>query len=170
MTTATKAKADATVKEFTEADLKPEVVELAGKIGKEITLSNDGVATVPDDLYVRNMPEGVTEESVRAHQKYDTQFVAASALAFGEAANKVAKKHKDLAESSLTVKTVGRDNIEVNWQRENTRPNPQVKGETITTFGRTTVAINQFADRGSSGDLSKVRKIIANRAKESFGK
>jgi len=164
MTTATEKK------ELTIKDVKSSTVELAETLKKEITLGDDGVGSVPADLYTRSLPEGITEETVKSLQKHDTAFVAAATLAFGEVATDLLKKHKKLNVASLEIATVAHDKIKLGYERHTSRPNPRDATQTVETYGRTSVSFDQYADRGGSGDLSKVRKIINARAKAAFGK
>lgn len=155
--------------EVTEKDLKPATVDLAKTLRKEIKIDAQGVGTVTEDLFIKSLPEEITVEHIKALQKHTTEFVAAATLAFGEESNAVLKKNASLPKTSLVIPTVGRDTINIQVDRRKEASNPANRDEKIVTYGSASVSIKTTAEKGSSGELSRVRKVLAAKAKAAFG-
>lgn len=167
MTTDTKktdAKADNKPRE-----IKAEIVQLADKIKKEITIDGStGVATVPKELYANTLPDGLTVDTIKQLQDHNSQFAAASYMALGEASIPVMKKHKDLDRSTLDIPTVGKDHFSLTFDRSGEVRAPG-GGDPKTVYGTGRVAFNMYGTK-NRGELSKVRDMLSEKAAAALGK
>ena len=169
-------KADKKVAATSEKDktvIKPEVLEMSELISASLTMDKKtGKCSVPDNLYVSLLPEGITEDVVRTLQKHNGTVVAAAAHAVGEAAIPVMKKDKELDNVTLEMKTVDKDAIGVSFDRsrqvpsrdENNKPNG-----TRTKFGSTSVEVISYNAK-NRGQLKAVKELLAEQAHKAFGK
>lgn len=158
--------------EVTKSAIKPEIVEMAASISKVMTLDKStGIATCEEGTYKNLLPEGLTEEIVVAVQDYNGKMAAAASLALGNAAIPAMTKNKDLNKATLTLPTVGKDYIGVNFDRSRQVPardeNNQPCG-TKTKFGSTSAEYSMYAT-GSRGQLLAVKKELAEQALAAFG-
>lgn len=140
---------------------KPETRELADRIKKEIKIdAKTGAATVPDDLYVTLLPEGVTKETALAIDNHNTRFAAASYLALGEAGVDFFKKHKNVNEVQATFPTVGKSKFEGVFERSS-----QVRApgqEPTTKFGTGSMKLDFYGASQSRGEFKKVRDHLTD--------
>jgi hypothetical protein len=156
-----------------KSPIKQEITELSEQIAAVMTMDKKtGVCTVPDGIYVKLLPAGITEEIVKDVQTYNSNFATAAALTVGEAAIPVMKKDKELLNASLEIKTVGKDTIGVSFDRSRQVPsrdeNNQPNG-TKTKFGSTSVEIVSYGAK-TRGQLKLVKEMLAEKAFASFGK
>jgi len=157
-----------------KATIKPEIQELSDRIGKLITIekkNDQGVVVVQDGAYLSLLPENLTKETVEAVQEFNGKMAAASALAVGTAAIPIMKKDQNLANVTMSMPTVGKDFIGVNFQRERQVPardeNNQPAG-TKTKFGSTSVEYGMYSTK-SRGALLSVKTLLAEQAMAAFG-
>lgn len=152
--------------------IKQPILDLAVELKKVIEVTKAGVGTIGEEAYIKNLPEDITVEQIKTINKYNTEFTAAAGLAFGEVAVGVLKKNKDLDRANLTIPTVDRDTINMTFDRSKTyndRSDGAAAGATVEKFGVLRVGFDQYAARGSVGELGKVRKSLAEQARKSFG-
>lgn len=57
----------------------------------EIDFTENAGVDIGSDIYLQHMPEGLTEESVRAHRQYDTDFAVSASEAASQAAIEAVK-------------------------------------------------------------------------------
>lgn len=148
------------------SEIKQPVKDLAEALKKDLTVNKDGTTEVAADTYIKNMPEGVTEEMAKAVQSYNTNFIAAATLAVGETSIPVMKKNKDLERVSAVFPTIGKDNVSVVFDRvrENSFTNPQTKErELVIKNGATTVGYEVYGAK-SKGSLAAVRAHLNEQA------
>lgn len=153
-------------------DVKPEVLELAGKVKEGLTIDNKtGIITAIPDLYTRLLPETVTKETIEALQAHNTRMVSATTLAVGEIAMPVLKKNKELEEASLKLSMVGKDAMNVTLARSRQVPSRNEDGTTgtQTKYGSVSVSIDEYST-GPRGDFKKVKQFLSEQAMTAFGK
>jgi hypothetical protein len=152
------------------AEINENILDLSGKIDKHFTIDKTGKAEVDEHTYVDCAPEGITRESIVAHNEYRDSFVAAATHAAGLAANAAAKKHKAIDEVSFSFPLAGKDAYNLEWQRSKEVPNGiGADAGTKTVFGHTTRGVQQTATKGSSGQMKAVLAAISENAKELLG-
>ena len=122
-------------KESASADTGLKVNETVHKIkadaAKDFKVGEGGVVSAAEDLYERNLPEGITTSTVKTLQQYNADFVAGTGLALGEFGLEHFKKHKTAQELSLEV-NAGKDKVGLQFQRHKTFPNGQ--GGTVERY------------------------------------
>lgn len=157
-----------TMSDLKEIKIEPAVRELADKIKEVMVIDgNTKLASVADGTYVKLLPAGVTEEQIKAVQEHNTTFIAAGALAFGEASINAMKADEKLDAIELSIPTVGSDTFGFNFKRSAQVPTPGSK-ETHTSFGQMRVKAEVYAT-GSRGELANVKKQLAADALAAFG-
>jgi hypothetical protein len=155
--------------------IKPEITDLEKKISEAMKMDikdNVGICTVEDGLYVKMLPEGITEDHVRTIQKYNSQLAAASLLAVGNVAVPAMREHSNLNKVSLEFPTVDKDHIDVNFDRSRqvpSRDENNVPNGTKTKYGSAQVSYSMYGT-SSHGQLLAVKKMLAEQAMEAFGK
>lgn len=149
-------------------ELKDTTQDLAKKIKSLIKIDDKGVATIEKDYYQTHLPDGVTVDAVKALQQYNTDIVAAGALAFGEVAVEAMKKDKDLKIATMHMPTVGKDGFEWQIDRSYQARNPST-GQSDERFGRISVKHETYATE-KKGQFAAVKTHLADLAMKSLGK
>ena len=144
-------------------DLKPGVKTLAAALVSGITVKNDGTTEVQKDLYTKNLPEGLTEETVKSVSDYNNTFVAAGAYAVGELAVAAMAKHKTVDSVSAEIHMTGRDHINYTVHRQKEYPNP-AGGDKIVKKGVVDASLHIQGGVTKSGQLKVSRELIAEMA------
>lgn len=149
-----------------KADIKPEIRDLAARIKDNIAIEGN-TASVDKDLFVRLLPEGVTEDMVKRYQEHTTQVIAATSLALGQAAIPAMKKHKDLDNLTLNMPLVGKDNLQVNFKRQDEVGAPGA-AEKTTKFGVVSAKMQIYGTK-TRGEFAKVREELSQDATDAYG-
>jgi hypothetical protein len=155
------------VKEIT---LKPETLEFAAKIKKEIKIDHKtGVATIDANFYASTLPEHITVKHIEDLQNHNAKFAAAAAHAFSEVAESSLKKHADVNRATFEVPTVKKDAFEMTYDRSRTVPSRNEDGTTGTAVqhGALRVAHRMYAAE-SVGELKKVKQLSVASAARAF--
>ena len=153
------------------SDIKKEVVDLAAVLKKEIKVDNKtGIATITDGIYEKNLPDGLTKTAIEQLQAYNTRMAAAATLAVGEIGCDTFKKHKDLDSIDLEVPLIGKDRLNISFDRSRQVP---LRGEngvtgTQTKYGSASVSYDMYGT-GPRGELKKVKQYLAEQALAAFG-
>ena len=166
------------------SEVKPEVVEYAAKLKKGITFKKDGTPEVEEGLYEKNadadvrqflpeelnsvLPEGSAVQIKKAFQKYDSSlFIPGALKAVGDSSIDVMKKNAEVNQTSVTIPMIGKDSLNISFQRERQIPNPNGEG-TNTKFGSVSVKFDMYSV-GSRGQLLKVKQELSEKATAAFG-
>jgi hypothetical protein len=152
------------------SEVNQSTLDLSGKIGKHFTIDKEGKVAVNEHVYVDCAPEGLTRETIAAHQEYRDNFVIAATHAAAHAANAAAKKHKSIEEVSAVFPLAGRDTYKLEWLHHKEVPNgigADVGMKTV--YGHTTRSVVQMSTKGSSGQMKAVLAAISDNAKELLG-
>lgn len=142
------------------------VIELAGAIKSGLTFDAEGVGSAADDLFEKNLPEGLTLDTVKQVQDTVLNFADATTLALGEAGLKHLQDNKDLKSVSVKIKA-GRDAISSEFFREVDRRNP-ANGETFKKYGTATTKLSSGVGAGR-GNYKKIQEDLSSRAAAVFG-
>ena len=131
--------------------IQAEVTKIAELMRPLISFDDAGQATLVDsEVFVKNLPEGITAEQVTQLGDYTRNFIAGTTTALDVAIPKFVE-NAGLERMKLSVPTVGAHNsIDFTIQRERISHNP-ANGEQVTNYGHVTVAVNQ----GHTGSVFK---------------
>lgn len=143
----------------TKIEIKPEVTALAAKIKPLLKLDpKTGIVTAEPNMYVSLLPEGLTEDTLKALSKHNAQFVPAIGLALGEHTLPAMKKHSDLLETKLVVPTTGGDKF--NFALARTTMSGAPGAERTEKFGHFT-ANHQMRAARNVGQFAQVRAHLS---------
>lgn len=129
----------------------------------------DGKITVAENAYVGTLPEGLTEDMVKAVQNHNQVFYPAVTQAFGETAIEAMKKDKKLEQLTVEVPLVGHDHFDLTLNRSRTFPNP-AGGDPIQKWGVVNAQLVTQAARANRGDMNSVRDHLSALALEQLAK
>jgi hypothetical protein len=142
--------------------ISPEVIDLADKIAAHLTVdSATGVGTESCNNYNAHLPDGLTPEIVQQVAEYDTDFVAASGLAFGRKVIEAMGTNEALNRASIEMQGGGRfDRVAHTMDRSKTYTN-HLGGtkEQIEKHGVLTTTLTTQAAK-PTGDLRSVRLTL----------
>lgn len=153
--------------EEAKKELKDEVKTLAAALTKGITVKADGTTDVQKDLYTANLPEGLTEDTVKAVSTYNSTFVAAGAKAVGTLAVEAMAKHKAVDSVSASLSMTGRDHVDYTVHRQKEYPNP-AGGDKIVKKGVVDASLHVQGGVTKAGQLKIAREQIAELAIKSL--
>jgi hypothetical protein len=142
------------------SEVSDEVRKLAEKItiGLEYNAEDHSI-TGSKDLYESCIPEDLSMPVVKKVHSFDTDFVAAGALAFGTAALGHIKKDKTLDRVTGEIPMDGRNKAGFAMDRSKTYENRLGDGEKVTKFGEMHVSMEVRPGR-NVGDLKAVKKEL----------
>lgn len=145
--------------------IKEEVLALSTKISA--TLKTDEKAGLIEgtiDPYLQNLPEGLSEELLKAKADYDTTYIAAGSHAVGEAGLKLLQENKELDKVTGTLPMGVKDSLNTTIYRQKEFVNPKSEtGEKLVKKGSMMVS---FDTRGTnnSGQLALVKQSLLEAA------
>jgi hypothetical protein len=152
------------------SEIKDTITGLAKQLKVAIKIDpKTGTATIEEGAFVKHLPEGLTEDHVKKLGQYTTDVVAAGALAFGELAIDVMKKHKDLPRCELEVPITGKDTIGFTFDRSYETNAAPGSPEKVTKYGRVRAEVNHYA-AGNVGEFKKVKNHLAELAMKAMAK
>jgi hypothetical protein len=126
-----------------------------------------GLATLQDDAYASTLPEGITNETVKAIHKHNTNFITAMGLAVGEAAIPVMKKHADLQVVEAETKDAAGNRYGITFHRSKLTGAPG--GEKTAKYGVLGAEIELRASR-KTGQLGIVKNMLGEMATKALAK
>ena len=131
--------------------IQAEVTKIAEIMRPLISFDESGNPELIDkEVFVKNLPEGITAQTVSDLGEYTRNFIAGTTTALDVAIPKFVQD-AGLERMKLSVPTVGAHNsIDFTVQRERVSHNP-ANGEQVTNYGHVTVAVNQ----GHTGSVFK---------------
>jgi UPF0288 family protein (methanogenesis marker protein 3) len=151
-------------------EVKTEIVDLAKKLEDTIKIdSKKGNTEVTGDPFKENLPDGLSMDTVAAVKDYNTTFVAASSMAFGNLAIEAMTKNKSLEQANVSFGMGGRDSVEHTFIRQKDVRNVKT-GETMQKFGSMTTTMEIHAGNQKAGQLGAVRAQLSELATERFKK
>ena len=143
-----------------------DIRDLAGKLKVTIDATS-GLATLNDDAYEANLPEGITGDTIKAVHKHNTNFITAMGLAVGEAAIPVMKKHADLTTVEAETKDQAGNVFGITFHRSKLTGAPG--GEKTEKFGVLGAQIELRAAR-RTGQLGIVKNLLGDAATKALSK
>lgn len=156
-----------------KSKINPEVQAVADRFVAAATVDpTSGATPAPANFYAtecghyKDFP--ITEDSAVHHARFNKQFVAGTALGFGQLGNAaMAAKGSDLASVSCEVPTVEGGRLEMYMPRTSTGRNPKT-GETTTSHGRLSADwVSGVGDR--SGQMSHVLNHLKELGAKTLG-
>jgi hypothetical protein len=173
------------VKEVKEIKLKPETRELADKLHKVMKIdAKTGAGTVPETWYVETLDKALPEKIVEKFpgivaalprimehlQDHNALVTAGASLAFGEASEKVLKKHSELTKTEIEIPTIRKDGFELQYERTRQVPTRNADGTTGTraAYGLLRAGYHTYS-ADSVGELKKVKRYLSESAARVLG-
>lgn len=150
-------------------EINENIISLADKIEDRIIFGENGVATVAADTYKELLPEGVTEEVYIKVMDHNTDIAIAGTRALGRKSIPHMLANPDIAQTSLSIGTVGKDRFDFTFTKERPVPMKNADGVmgTKSSFGTSAVSFDQYG-LGKRGDMAKVKAMLAEQATEAF--
>lgn len=133
------------------------VKKIAGELKTGLTTTDKKKYTGGDDVYVNNLPEGLTAEQVKLKEEYDHDFCAAGVLALGELSAEAAKTDATVESTELVVKTLGKSRMHATWKHTS---EGNVGGKPWKKYGSTSVGITTSSD-AKTGQIGTAMEEIA---------
>ncbi len=140
---------------------KANILAISAILAKGLTIGKDGAAVLSEEAISQTLPEGLTEETVKAVFNYRDDLFVGSLHALSDPAVKALAKDKKLEAVTLEFK-LANDTLSHGIERERLTGMPG--GEKKPTYGYTTSKYEvQGANKGR-GELKKVHTHIKNLA------
>ena len=150
--------------------ISPEVAALSKAIIGELNVKSDGVTDVAKGIYVKTLPEGLTEDTVKAVSAHNGHFIAATAHAVGHLALAAMAKDKKMDTVTAHVPTIGHDYVDVAVHRQKSFVNPQDVANPIVKSGVLDVKYHVQGGVAKAGQLKHVRAALAEEAAKALKK
>lgn len=149
------------------SDIKENILKLAEKLKADMSLTEDGVVKVGENVFESTLPEGLDMKIIKAVQDHTADLVSATGYALGQVGVEAFKKDKRLEQVSLEF-AAGKDSIGGVFQRSKEVRNP-TDGSSSTKYGILSmkVGVNAHANKGS---LKKVRTALSQMAMDALSK
>lgn len=154
------------------SEIKENIKAMAKAIKDGFKLGTGGVIEVADDVYVKSLElSGLDEKTVKAVQKHDNEFFAASMLVTGDIAVPALKKDKKLEVVSVEIPVLKNSIGHAVIREKEVMAGMPKDGERQTKIAYGFVNSKYVTDvTGSKGEAKKVKAHIAALAEEAFGK
>lgn len=150
---------------MSSTSIKPEHKAIAKALSEMITINGkEGSVTVGEGAYASQLPEGITMETVDKVREYDARFVAASALAFGEASIQAYKANSDLKTNLVATFPMGGKNDVTHTVVRSKEFSVPSTGATVNKTALMTV-LTAAEGVTNKGALKAIRDYIADEGK-----
>jgi hypothetical protein len=149
--------------------IKAHIQELANGIKKDITFDSATHIFTEENSFEKHLPDGIDMPTVGIVNQYNTDFVAASALAVGEYAIEEMKKHKTIETISADFKMGEKDTVSHMVTRQKTFTNPTNPSEPVQKYGAVSSVYSAHAGK-SEGQLKQVKAFLYEIAAESLNR
>ncbi len=152
------------------SDIKEAVKTLSTNISKDLKYDKDShTIKAEENIYAKNLPEGLSMEVVDKVNNYDVQFVAASGLAVGEIAIQHMAKEKTVEQISAEFSMARHNSVNHVVTRERTFTNITDPSNPIPKYGDLATKVTIQAGR-NQGELKKVRNTLHEMGIEQLNK
>lgn len=141
------------------------LLELSGKIESDLKVK-DGNITSDENSFIKNLPDGLTEESVRGLEEYRNVYIPAAHLAIGKAAIKAMEAASDLDKVTGEVSVGITDTYKLSMERSATIP--IASGGSREVFGVATGKLDVVAIH-AKGDMLRVKNLLRETAENLLG-
>lgn len=156
-----------TTENHDELNLSKEIIDLSGKLQKELTVDKEGNITPDKDLYSKLLPEGLTMDTVTAVQKHHGNLVAAAAHAVGTIGTKFLEKHSKVTDVHMEKLHMGRDQLRVNLARQANVPG--LGGKATTHHGYLSAKYTSASAGTSGAAFKRIRTHFSSEGAKLFG-
>ncbi|MBB5409305.1 hypothetical protein HDG34_003246 [Paraburkholderia sp. HC6.4b] len=148
--------------------LSPDKHATSAAIRKDLKVNEKGRTEVPDDLYEKHLPDGITIETVNRLHEHNRTFFLASLEAFGEVSESALKKHKDIDRTSMQINAGDGARFSAQYARSVKRAATGEDGKvgSETTYGALTG--KYVIKGGNADDYNAVKERFAKQAKKLF--
>lgn len=120
------------------------------------------VGAVAPTVYVDNLLEGLTAETIELVRKNDSLHLAAAAKAVGEASMEACVANKELNDVTTYIPMTGKDTMKIAYQHFAVVNKPgSSDGEKIEKHGSVRAQFDMYGESGSRGQLAAVRDELA---------
>lgn len=125
--------------------------------------SASGAVVLAEGTFEKTLPEGLTVETYKAHNKHRDTYLAGVHMAVGELGLEASEANKNLDQVSLTTNILA-DTFTTKVKRTRVGRNPAKPGEEVTTHGASSsnYTVNGAANKGQ---LKQVRLSITDQYK-----
>lgn len=142
-------------KDVAGIEIDPEIMAMAEKITKPMTIDEEGVLTVTDDVYADTLPKDLTMDTVNRVHEHDSRFASAFLYAAGHKTIDFMKDHREVKRVSGIIST-GRNELGFNFsQPTGKRADGTMKDPSVTVVSR----------RYEHQDHGKIRAHLSERTK-----
>lgn len=141
--------------------VKDEIAVLSKAIADDLTVdAKASTMAAAEDIYSKNLPEGLSMTVVDQVRDYNTAFVAAGAHAVGKIAVEAMTTHKKLDQLSVEIGMGGKDAVHYSVDRKKvTIDQIHNKGAEIVKYGVVTTGLTVGAGK-NAGQLKVARAEI----------
>lgn len=155
-----------------DTKISQEVLDMSAVIEKGLTISK-GEVSVADNLYISTLPDGLTEEQVKAVQSHNSVFFPAASLALGNVGIPVLKKDQKVERLTAGFNMIGKDEFSVSLDRMKTSHNPQSTTEKplpdVVNYGVLSASYTTHGARATVGQMGHVRAHLKAAALKAYG-
>ncbi len=138
-------------------EVSEEVKKLADVIATKMSYNPEAnMYSADKDAFKECIPESLTEQLIREVNDYQTNYVAAAGLAFGEAAIRTLKSDSKLDRVNGEFSMHGRNKAEFVLDRSRTYDNRLGDGEKVQKFGVLSTTYHVKTGR-NVGDLAAIK-------------
>jgi hypothetical protein len=157
-----------------EPKLHAHTQELIEKMNDMVSIdAKTGVVSFVQDAYERLLPADIPLATAKALQAHNNHLYAAAFEVVGNLSRTTAAKHKTLTATTAELPLIGKDRLDIGWNRSVERnaglPKDGQPPEKKTVFGTMTAKLTVSGADASIGELNKVAKRQKAAALELFG-
>lgn len=152
--------------------LKQETLDMAKHVADHLTVV-EGEIKVDEATYIKSLPEGITEDTIKKIQEHNSVFFPAAEHAVGSAMFGLYQNDAELKDQSTKIKLVGKDTFEVSSTRERRYPdmigrkNGNPEAEIVKHMVISSDLTTHAAQNG--GEIKLVRAHLSAEAAKAFG-
>lgn len=149
-----------------------EITRKVADAAKAASTRDGQTVTSPKDLYVplaKIVDPDITEQDLARVAAINSAITAGYTQAIAEIGEEATAADQTL-DRVVGKLQMGKDRLSVTVLREETRPDPQNPGQTITRYGVVKPNLVTYAGRGDVGEMAIVRKESQSRYRALLGK
>lgn len=151
------------IEKMSEISFNDSVRATADLLKKEMSVGDQGIVTISEDVFEKTLPEGLTMTAIKEMQDHRDLVIAGTGLALGELGTEALKGDKELKQLSVSYK-MNKDKINGIFYR--TKDHAQPTGGMATKPGVLQMGYKAYGQAGGIGQLKKVKAHLSEMAKE----
>jgi hypothetical protein len=148
--------------------LSPDRHATSASIRKDLKVNEKGKTELPDDLYEKHLPEGITMETVNRIHAHNCKFFPAVLEAFGDASESALKKNRDLDRTSMQINAGEGGVFSAQYARSVKRPVTGDDGKVSSEMVYGDMKYKYTVQAGKADDYNSVKERFAKQAKKLF--